>query len=159
MLFVTLDGHDPGHRFEQADAEARDYRLARLGRRAPCRWSGSRSSSTARWPGRSSRPTARPDRGPYESPIDAALTIDGTSWVAVRCFEDRPDGRVRFAHTGPFHVDVAGRPLRPRKAEVEYLIRRVEAQIDRSAGVLPGPALEEYREALRIYRKIAETAR
>ena len=28
LLFVTLDGHEPGHRFEQAGASARDYRLA-----------------------------------------------------------------------------------------------------------------------------------
>ena len=27
MLFVTLDGHDPGHRFDQADAGRREYRL------------------------------------------------------------------------------------------------------------------------------------
>ena len=99
------------------------------------------------------------DRGSYESPIDATLTIDGSSWVAVRCFEDRPDGRVRFAHSGPFHVDVDGRPLRPRRSEVEYLVRRVEEQVERSKGVLPGPALEEYRGALRAYRTIAETAR
>ena len=42
------------------------------------------------------------DREAFESPIDEPLTIDGSSWVAVRCFEDRGDGRVRFAHTGPF---------------------------------------------------------
>ncbi|MFI5459956.1 MAG: hypothetical protein ACHRXM_31435 [Isosphaerales bacterium] len=45
------------------------------------------------------------------------------------------------------------------KVEVEYLIRRVEAQVQRSAAILPVPAVEEYRAALRIYRKIAETAR
>ena len=94
-----------------------------------------------------------------ESPIDEPLTIDGSSWVAVRCFEDRPDGRVRFAHTGPFHIEVPDRPLRPRKVEVDYLIKRVEKQIARSAAVLPAPALEEYREALRIYRNIGRTAR
>src|SRR4029077_17477752 len=88
------------------------------------------------------------ERGADESPIDVALRLDGSSWVAVRCFEDRPDRRVRFAHSSPFHIDVAGGPLRPRKAEIEYLIHRVEAQIKRSAAVLPAPALEEYREAL-----------
>ena len=104
---------------------------------ARCRSSGSRSWSTARSPARSSRPTARPG-GAYESPIDEALTLDGSSWVAVRCFEDRPDGRVRFAHSGPFHIDVAGRRCGRVRAEVEYLVHRVEVQIDRSADVLPG---------------------
>ena len=45
----------------------------------------------------------------YETTIDETLPIDGPSWVAVRCFEDRPDRRVRFAHTGPWYVDVPGR--------------------------------------------------
>ena len=158
MLLVTLDGHDPGHRFEPADAAAREYRLRGLG--ASARAAGAdrgRDQRRGRPDDQAGQPRDR--RGPYESPIDESLTIDGTSWVAVRCFEDRPDGRVRFAHSGPFHVDVAGRPLRPRRAEVEYLVHRVEAQIDRSADVLPRPALDEYREALGIYRKLLETAR
>src|SRR5262249_52736914 len=44
----------------------------------------------------------------FESPLDAKIQIDHSSWVAVRCFEDRADKRVRFAHTGPCHVEVAG---------------------------------------------------
>jgi hypothetical protein len=56
-------------------------------------------------------------------------------------------------------VNVPGSPLRPRRVEVDYLIHRVESQLNRSAGVLPPAALEEYREALRIYRRIATTAR
>jgi hypothetical protein len=95
----------------------------------------------------------------FENPIDETVPLDGTSWVAVRCFEDRPDGRVRFAHSAPFHVDVPGKPLRPRRAEVEYLVRRVEDQLARSKDVLPEPALEEYREALRFYRGKLEGAR
>ena len=158
MLFVTLDGHDPGHRFDRTDAAAREYRLA-----------GSAESAVPLERievvvngevARALRPVNRPtDRGSFESPVEASLPIDATSWVAVRCFENRPDGRVRFAHSGPFHIDVPGKPLRPRKEEVEYLVRRVEEQITRSAGVLPGPALDEYRAALRAYRAIAETAR
>ena len=49
-------------------------------------------------------------------------------------------------------VEVADKPLRPRPAEVEFLIRRVEEQIARSKDVLPAAALEEYQEAMRAYR-------
>jgi hypothetical protein len=77
----------------------------------------------------------------------------------VRCFEELQDKRVRFAHTGPFHIEVAGKPLRPRREEVEYLMRRVADQITRSAGVLPKAALDEYRNALGTYAEIAKTAR
>jgi hypothetical protein len=95
----------------------------------------------------------------FESPIDEDLPINSSSWVAARCFEDRPDRRIRFAHTGPWYIDVPGSPLRPRRVEVDYLVQRVESQIARSADILPPEALEEYRDALRIYRKIAERAR
>jgi len=44
------------------------------------------------------------DRDAYAGLIDEPLSIDGSSWVAVRCFEDRQDGRVRFAHSGPFRM-------------------------------------------------------
>jgi hypothetical protein len=91
--------------------------------------------------------------------FETKVKVDGTSWIAVRCTEARPDGRPRFAHTAPFWIDVEGKPLRPRREEVEYLIRRVEEQIERSGAVLPEAAVEEYREALKAYRKIAETAR
>jgi hypothetical protein len=94
----------------------------------------------------------------YESPIHEKLTLDQSSWLAVRTFEDRPDKRVRFAHTAPFHVEVPGKPLRPRKAEIEFLISRIEGELARHASVLPEPALEEYREALRIYQRIARSA-
>jgi hypothetical protein len=101
----------------------------------------------------------RMDGNPYASPFLTAVRIDGSSWVAVRAFEKLEDGRERFAHSAPFYLDVTGKPLRPRKFEVDYLIQRVEAQIARSSDVLPAPALDEYRAALKAYRAIAETAR
>ncbi len=42
------------------------------------------------------------NRDAYAGLIKEPLSIDGSSWVAVRCFEDRQDGRVRFAHSGAF---------------------------------------------------------
>lgn len=158
MLFVTLDGHDPGHRFAEADPSPRTYRL---GGTAESGVPLGRIEVVVNGEvARTIRPENRATgRGYFESPVSADVAVDGTSWVAVRCFEDRPDRRLRFAHTGPFHVDVPGNPLRPRRAEEEYLVRRVEEQIARSAGVLPAAALNEYREALRAYRAIGETAR
>jgi hypothetical protein len=99
------------------------------------------------------------DTGGYESALDARLQVDGSSWLAVRCYEERPDGRLRFAHTAPWHVEVVGKPLRPRKADVEYLVQRVAEQLQRSAGVLPEAALAEYREGLRAYQELLKTAR
>ena len=99
-----------------------------------------------------------PGKG-YESVIDEALNVEGSYWVAVRCFEDRPDKRVRFAHSAPVHVDVPGKPVRPRRAEIDFLIKRIEEELARNAEVLPAAALDEYREALRTYRDIGRNAR
>jgi hypothetical protein len=153
MLLVTLDGHHPGAVIRSDPYHLRGRAVSAL----PLK------SIEIVVNGEVDRTIVprnlKTDRGSYESQIDESLNINISSWVAVRCFEDRPDGRVRFAHTAPFHVDVPGKPLRPRRDEVDYLIRRVEEQLARSASVLPEPALEEYRAALRIYRKIAATAR
>lgn len=98
-------------------------------------------------------------RGGYSSHIDTAVELDGSSWVAVRCWEQHPGGRFRYAHTAPVHFDVPGRPLRPRRAEVRYLISRMEEELARNEGVLQPAELEEFRRALAVYKKLAETAR
>lgn len=153
MLFVQLNGRDPGTIFKSADT----YHLTGTARSAvPL------ASMEIVQNGEVRKIAARnrevPGKG-YESLIDEKLKIDGSSWVAVRCFEDRPDKRVRFAHTAPFHIEVPGKPLHPRREEVNYLIKRIETELARNADVLPPEALDEYREALRIYKEIARNAR
>ena len=87
------------------------------------------------------------------------LTIDQTSWAAVRAFERQADGRIRFAHTGPWHMDVAGQPIRPRRVEVDYLIEQMTREIQRNRDVLSAEALQEFDQALCTYRQLAERAR
>jgi hypothetical protein len=87
------------------------------------------------------------------------VQLEPSCWVALRCWEQRPGNRVRFAHTGPVYFDAPGRPIRPKRAEVEYLLRRVEEELERNAGVLDERSLEEYREAARVYRRLLEVAR
>ncbi len=99
------------------------------------------------------------DAGAYQSRFDVSVAIKETSWVAVRCFEKTPEGRQRFAHTAPWHFDVAGQPMRPRRVEVDYLIHRVQREIDRNAKTLPPEVLAEYRQALACYREIAQRAK
>ncbi len=99
------------------------------------------------------------DRGSYRSKIDVSVPIDGTSWVAVRCFEKHPEGRIRFAHSSPVWFDVPGQPLYPRKNEIRYLVRRMQEEIARNENVLSKAAVDEYREALEGYQRLAEKAR
>lgn len=82
------------------------------------------------------------------------ISLERTSWIAVRGFEYRLDQRPRFAHTAPVYFEVEGTSLLPRKEEVDYLAGRVEAEIDRHRGVLGDEALSEYRKALAFYRSL-----
>jgi hypothetical protein len=158
MLQVQVNGQGLGHVFRAAEGEGGEYQLKGVAQashplgRIEVIVNGEVVRTLT-------PPSRKTERGSYESAIETKLTITGSSWLAVRCFEDRPDRRVRFAHSAPFHVEVAGKPLRPRRAEVEFLIRRVEEQIARSAEVLPKAAIEEYREALRAYQELARGAR
>jgi hypothetical protein len=158
MLLVEVNGKKPGHVFKADDSAPRRYRVSGVARSAVPLAAieivvNGEVARTIRAENREI-----PGKG-YECAIDAELTLGESSWIALRGFEDRADKRVRFSHTGPFHVEVAGKPLRPKKAEIQFLISRIEGELARNAEVLPAEALEEYRQALRIYQRIARTAR
>lgn len=94
--------------------------------------------------------------GGFESSIESSFPVIASTWFCVRCWQPTADGRLRFAHSAPWHIDVADRPLRPRREEIEYLVRRNEVELERHAGVLPEAALDEYRQAIEAYRQAAE---
>jgi hypothetical protein len=159
MLEVTFNGQPPGHRF-QADSTvaATDVKI-----------SGTASGSNPLdrieiiVNGELAK-TAVPENraaalGGFESSIDESVRVESSSWIAVRCFERHPEGRLRFAHSNPMFVDVAGKPLRPRKDEAEYLAQRMREEIARNQNLLDAESLAEYQEALRVYQRLAETAR
>jgi hypothetical protein len=156
MLLVQVNGQPPGHVFKPDGAQEYHVTGAALSSQPLGRIEILVNGEVVK--------TIKPDRrkaknDAWEHLLDEKVKIDGSAWLAVRCFEDRPDCRVRFAHTGPVHFEVPGRPLRPRKVEIDYLIERVESQLTRNTEVLSREALDEYRDALRVYRDIARSAR
>jgi hypothetical protein len=158
MLLVQVNGKKPGHIFKGEDAALGKYRVSGVARSAvPL------AGVEIVINGEVSRTVAAANREiagkGYEASIDEDLTIEQSSWIVVRCFEDRADKRVRFAHTAPFHVEVEGKPLLPKKEEIEFLINRMEGELVRNADVLPAEALDEYRKAMGIYQEIARGAR
>jgi hypothetical protein len=102
--------------------------------------------------------TPREDGG-FLNEAEVTLTIDETSWVAVRCFEEAGDGRYRFAHTGPTYIEIEGRPQRARLREVNYFVQRMETEIARNRGILSDAEVAEYESALQFYESLRETAR
>lgn len=154
MLFTTVDGEHPGRRFDRAGT----YRVAgeAIGARPVDRVEVIVNGDVAR--------VLEPERregpdGGFVAAFEAEIPVEESSWIAVRCFEPQPGGRVRFAHTGPFHVDVSGEPVRPRRREVEWLMGRMREEIERNRDVLDDASLDEYRRALAEYERIARRAR
>ena len=158
MLMIEIDGKPPGSTLERRPQDEATIHIT-----------GSAASARPLRPieivvnGKviASLPAAnnKTAKGGCESPIDTTIRLEGSSWIAIRAFEDRPDGRVRFAHSSPVHVDVEGKPLRPRRAEVDYLVRRMKEELDRCREVLRPEDLEEYRQALAAYESLAADAR
>jgi hypothetical protein len=52
--------------------------------------------------------TIRTVRGAGKLAVDFTADVPDTGWFAARAFE-KPDRTVRFAHTSPVYVEVAGR--------------------------------------------------
>ncbi|KAA5538694.1 hypothetical protein FYK55_26640 [Roseiconus nitratireducens] len=97
--------------------------------------------------------------GGYLTRLDVSVDDPDSYWVAVRCFEKHPSGRVRFAHTNPVYMDIPDRPLIPRREQVDYLVNRVSKVMGELRGVLSDEALEEYGQAVEFYRQKLEAAR
>lgn len=158
MLFIKVNGQPPGHVFKLAPPATHPFQLSGSVRsEGPLRKIevivNGRVAETLQ-PG-----NAKLHSGAHESHIDTIVRVNDSGWIAVRCFESRPDGRFRFAHSGPFHVERGGQPVRPRREEVEFLIHQVQAELRRNEEVLPEAALAEYRQALAIYQELAGHAR
>ena len=76
----------------------------------------------------------------------------------MRCFSTTPEGRIRFAHSSPVHIDVPGKPLRPNKEEVQFLLDRIESEIERNENVLNEESLWEYVSAFEKFKAIMHRA-
>lgn len=107
----------------------------------------------------SDSPTRTDTAGVFTAKIDQSIAFDRSGWLVVRCFESHPNKRIRFAHTAPVFVEVAGKPTVPKKDEVEHFVERIERELGRHKGVLNADAIDEYNEALMIYRELLSRAR
>ena len=93
--------------------------------------------------------------GAFENTFSTGIALYESGWLAVRCWEDREEGRLRYAHTAPWHIDVAGRPLRAPVADREHLVGRMRDELNRSRALFPPVAVAEYEEALATYERVA----
>jgi len=156
MLLAKVEGRWPGSTF-QATNQSKEYSLE-------CAvWSEQplesielvvNSQVTQRFDPQNKKTAA----GSFENALTTTFNPKTTSWLAWRCFEKRPGDRFRFAHTAPWHFEVPGQSLRPRRAEADWLVSRVKEEIARSQGVAPEGLIDDYRHALEVYEQRARTA-
>lgn len=156
LMLITLDGNDPGCVLKAHEGDGNYQLQGEVFSALPIQTieiivNGETASVECR-----SRPS---ETGGYRTTLQHTIQRSGSFWVAARCIEGLPDGRSRFAHTAPFSVVDPSRPVHPRKVEVQYLVERVEKEINRSTGVLPEAVIKEYRNALRVYQDLLPNAR
>ena len=100
----------------------------------------------------------------------AAISINHTTWIAARAFASTRESwrraasgsGIRFAHTAPAWVEVPETRLLPRIEQIDWLVQRMQEEIERNTGVLKEAEIAEYHKALEKYeniRKIAQIGR
>jgi hypothetical protein len=157
MIFARVDGQWPGARFQGIAATNSHHLTCTILSERPLESIELIMNGESRVQyGPENRQTST---GAYQTEITTQFSPISTSWLAWRCFESRPNGRFRFAHTGPWYFDVPGQPLRPRKVETDWLAARVREEIARSQSIAPQSLVDDYQQALKIYEQLGETAR
>lgn len=153
MLLVTADGRQPGETFDIDSSTTAPIPLhVEVISQSPISFSEVVINGV---PEQLLRGRAeKTEAGAYRTVIDATIQPSKSGWFAVRSFEDRAGGRVRFAHTAPWYVRVDDQPTKPNWAEREYLISRMTNEIQRSRGVVSAAGLAEYEQALNFYRSL-----
>lgn len=104
------------------------------------------------------RSSPGPDGG-FRFEFEETVSITESSWVAVRCFQPRDQGRYFYAHTAPVHYEFKNKPLRPKIREVRYLLQRVQEEITRNQDVITDQEMAEFLEAESIYKELLERAK
>ena len=153
MLFATVDGQKPGELFRKTKPGKKFRVEGKIVSEEPLSFievlRDGVAVSTIMPQNRATHEGAR------ESDFSTEVECVGSGWIAVRCWEDSPGGRFRWAHTAPWHVEVPGKPVKPRQEEKEFLIERMRLEIARSGGVLPAEAQEENLRALESYKNLS----
>lgn len=159
LLPAEVDGKRPGHMFQEAPKDGRRrvsgivHSLVPLDRIEIV--VNGRVAETIRDPQPQSRPVGEGQA--YETSFDLAVPAAGNHWIAVRVFEKHPTGRIRFAHTAPWHTELdGGRALLPSRDEIDYLIGRCREEIQRNRGIVDAETHAEFEQALAAYEAIGQ---
>ena len=155
MLYATADGKDPGHVFHFASASPESIHIdLEVQSEKPLLYGEILING---------RPEhllnvkqVASESGTYRAQLRRTIQLTRSGWFAIRFWENRPDGQVRFVHSAPWYVDVDSQPVQISRVEKRYLIDRVQSEMARSHGVVSPDAMQEYRNALQFYETLPE---
>ena len=122
MLFATLSGTLPGERFETPGQNTYQLEVESLSEQPISALEVLVGGEVA---ARVVPELERTSTGAWRGTWRQSLTVDESTWVAVRSVEPRTGGRRRFAHTAPWYIRVAEAPPRPRREEVRYFVDQI----------------------------------
>jgi hypothetical protein len=151
MLFLTVDGKEPGDVLRLPENGRRRVRIhAEASSQRPM------DRLEVIFKGR----TIRSLKGTGKVDADFTFDVGETGWFAARAFE-RVDHTVRFAHTSPVYVEVAGQSGIVRE-DAQFFIDWIDREIA-FYKELPGFREPGHREALlalfssarQVYRSLA----
>ena len=158
MLFATVNGKPMGTRFEVARGGTLEaaVEIQALGRDPLDRVEIVLGGEIAA--------TVKPDAAdPRVVKARRTLSIDRSTWLAVRAWEPATPRNIRFAHTSPFYVTIGGQPPRDPAAAryyVEWLDELLAATRKHQAAAADpkpfDPVLATYRRARAVYQAAAE---
>jgi len=153
MLFARLNQQWPGHRFnhDSPSAWTGEMTIEALGARPISMVEIIVNGRVAR---RFDPTPERTPAGGWSTKQRHSLSLSSSAWVAVRCIEIQPDGRKRFAHTGSWWISHNNQPIPPRREEVQWLVNRMQLEIERQRPVLPPEALAEFEHARDAYEAL-----
>ena len=146
MLYATVNGKDPGHRFEVFRGVSTVRLAGEVISEQPLSYGEVLFNGR---PIQLIRPSnSKTGDGAFRSVLDLPVKLNSTGWIAVRFWEPRPDGQSRFVHSAPWYVGESGKL---RGEERDYLTNRMRNEIKRSQDVVSEEALSEYRQAELFY--------
>ena len=162
LLLAEVDGQRPGHIFQEVAPGGTRRVMGVVHSLAPLDRIeivvNGRVTETLRGPEAETRSIGGGQV--YETCFERTTRAEGNGWIAVRVFEKHPAGRVRFAHTAPWHCELdGGRPLGPTREQIDYLIGRCREEILRNRGVVGAATLAEFETALATYEAIGKRAK
>jgi hypothetical protein len=146
MLFLSVDGKEPGSELRSANATRTVRIIANASSPRPL----DRLEIVIRGRVVHRASTPRKTAGVNHLRVEMDHTFDGNSWVAARVFE-RAGRTIRFAHTSPIYVDV-GRPA-PADDDARFFLDWIDREI-RFYSAAPGFREPQHREEmLAFFRK------